>query len=360
MPFQGVSDSSQLVLDRNLQIKSFKPDSERKKLDLPVQKNLLTNYFCFASLEAKRNFRAPRVSPKHSIPVPNSSISPDEHIMVEDAFCKIDTLLSSSPDSKNTNKLFLQEENGYNSKLREYSESPSQAMVDEMRSPDHALPLESSQSIDTPSPALCKEHDCSIVLDPPKSKTITESGKVIVKSRYFQKKQVNKNDLEDKQVKFCSKGGIANELPESGNPDSYGNTYFKGVTSKRKNPSLECVETENVNPKQIYMDVSCDGNGHCDPNLEMFMEAKAGEAKFGSNISHLGHYSDIAEKSMERFVSAISSFRFSSPGSRASGLRAPLKDAQNTCINRSSAAVDLSQFAYVPKNKKATLASRRF
>ncbi|XWS12442.1 hypothetical protein CRYUN_Cryun37aG0089200 [Craigia yunnanensis] len=122
MPFQEVSDSYQLGLDKNLQLKSFKSESERKKLDLPVQKNLLTNYFCFASLEAKRNFRAPQVSPKHSSPIANSSISPDEHIIVEDASCKIDTLLSSSPDSKNTNNL---EENGFNSKLREYPESPS-------------------------------------------------------------------------------------------------------------------------------------------------------------------------------------------------------------------------------------------
>ncbi|XVF25564.1 hypothetical protein REPUB_Repub13aG0222800 [Reevesia pubescens] len=112
MPFQGVSSSSLLVLDKNLQLKSFKPENERKKLDLPVQKNLLTNYFCFASLEAKRNFRAPRVSPNHSSPVSNSSISPDEHIIVEDASCKIATFLSPSPDSNNNN---ISEENGYNS-----------------------------------------------------------------------------------------------------------------------------------------------------------------------------------------------------------------------------------------------------
>ncbi|XVF27413.1 hypothetical protein REPUB_Repub14bG0104600 [Reevesia pubescens] len=354
MPFQVVSDSSQLVLDRNLQLKSFKPESERKKLDLPVQKNLLTNYFCFASLEAKRNFRAPRVSPKHSSPVANSSLSPDEHIIVEDASRRIDTLLSSPPDSKNNNN---SEENDSNSEFREYSKSPSHAMVDEIRSSDHPLLLESGQPIHRPSPA---SHEESTVLDAAKTKTITESGKVILRSRYFQKKQVTKNDLEDKQVKFCSKGGIANDLPENGNPDSYENTYFKRMTLKRKNSSLECLETENVNPKQIYMDASCDDNGHCDPNLETFVETKAGDSKFGSNISHLGHYSDIAEKSMERFVSVISSFRFSSPGSRASGLRAPLKDAQNTCSNRSSVGMDLNQFAYVPKNKKATLASRRF
>lgn len=118
-----------------------------------------------------------------------------------------------------------------------------EAMVDEMRSPEHCLPLESTQSIHRASPALCKEHDCSILPDASKTETITENGKVIVKSRYFQKKQVSQNHLEDKQLKFCSTGGIANEFPESGNPDSCGNTYFKGMTSKRKISSIECIET---------------------------------------------------------------------------------------------------------------------
>ncbi|PPD80997.1 hypothetical protein GOBAR_DD22065 [Gossypium barbadense] len=328
MPFQAVSDGSQLALDRNLQLKSFKPESERKRLDLPVQKNLLTNYFCFASVEARRNFKAPRVSPKHSSPVANSSISPesDKDITVEDGSCQIDTLLSASPDFKNTNSI---EENGFITKLPEYSESPNpdiEAKVDTTRSPDHVLPLESDWPTIRPPTASDKEHD---------------------------------NNTEDKQGKNCCKGGITNQFPETGNLDGYGNTYSKGMASKRKN-SFEYVETENVNPKQIYTDASCDGNGDCGPNLETFVETKTGEAKFGSNISHLGHYSDVAEKSMERFVSVISSFRFSSPGSRASGLRAPLKDARNTCNNRSSAAVDFSQFAYVPKNKKAKLASPRF
>ena len=64
------------------------------------------------------------------------------------------------------------------------------------------------------------------------------------------------------------------------------------------------------------------------------MCTKTEEMKFGANISHLAQYSDIAEKSMEKFVSIISSFRFSSSGSRASGLRAPLKDIQNTSTKR--------------------------
>ena len=70
-------------------------------------------------------------------------------------------------------------------------------------------------------------------------------------------------------------------------------------------------------------------SGNCDPDVgDTFLETKE-EGKFGSNISHLGHYSDIAEKSMERFVSVLSSFKYSSSGSRASGLRAPLRDVQN-------------------------------
>lgn len=58
------------------------------------------------------------------------------------------------------------------------------------------------------------------------------------------------------------------------------------------------------------------------------------EGKFGCNVAHLDHYSEIAEKSMENFVSVISSFRFTSNGSRASGLRAPLRDIKNTPTNR--------------------------
>lgn len=74
--------------------------------------------------------------------------------------------------------------------------------------------------------------------------------------------------------------------------------------------------------------------GHCDRNVDRSSTVNdAEDEKFGANISHLDHYSEIAEKSMEKFVSVISSFRYSS-GSRASGLRAPLKDVQNMCDNR--------------------------
>lgn len=70
-----------------------------------------------------------------------------------------------------------------------------------------------------------------------------------------------------------------------------------------------------------------------DPTTDEWLVEKPQE-KFGANISHLDQYSNIAEKSLERFVSVINSFRFTTSGSRASGLRAPLKNVQNTCANR--------------------------
>ncbi|KAE8671804.1 5'-3' exonuclease family protein isoform 1 [Hibiscus syriacus] len=286
--------------------------------------------------------------------VANASICPDKHVTAEDASCN--TLLSTSLDSKNTYNI---EENVFISELSEYAASPNpEARPDEIRSQDLVLPQESDQPTHRPSPAS-HEYNYSTLAHASKSKTITDNKKSIVRSRYFHKKQVDTNDQEDKRVNFCGKDNTI-QFPETSIPDSYGNNYFKGTALKRKKSSLEYDELENVNPQQIYMDASHDDTGDHDPNIETFVETKAGDAKFGSNISHLGRYSNVAEKSMERFVSVISSFRFSSPGSRASGLRAPLKYAQNTCINRSSAAVDLNQFAYVPKNKKATLASRRF
>jgi exonuclease 1 len=47
-------------------------------------------------------------------------------------------------------------------------------------------------------------------------------------------------------------------------------------------------------------------------------------------------YSGIAEKSMDKFAALISSFRY--PGSRACGLRAPLKDVKNTLSVRYAAS----------------------
>ncbi|KAJ6292741.1 hypothetical protein OIU78_024845 [Salix suchowensis] len=127
---------------------------------------------------------------------------------------------------------------------------------------------------------------------------------------------------------------------------------------KRKTSPDDDVQ-RNMEVKHMRTDASLPDNG-CDPHLkETLAGTKLEERKLGSDISHISHYSNIAEKSIERFISVISSFKYNSSGSRASGLRAPLKDIRNTCTERSNNAVDFSQFAYIPKNQKTTAASQR-
>ena len=55
----------------------------------------------FASLEAKRKFRAPWMSPNHPSPEDNSSLSPKEYITVDAAECKTNCLPASLLESEN-------------------------------------------------------------------------------------------------------------------------------------------------------------------------------------------------------------------------------------------------------------------
>ncbi|XP_044461272.1 exonuclease 1 [Mangifera indica] len=353
MPFQVASDSSQLVLDKSSHHKNFRPKSERKKLDLPVQKNLLTKYFCFASLEAKRKFRAPRMSPVVPNSEGSSSLSPEEHVTVEGDSYEINCSMPSPVNSENDKNGFASEVPG--------SESVRHDVVVK-RSPEHTLLPQSDISIRKPSLPLQKELESKDFTDAVEGKTRMEGRKVIIRSSYFQHKQVIKNDQENEPEKLLVEVDGAIDISENVNLGfTSEDSCPQGTTVKRKTLLNDSVQKENVRAKHMRASTSLPTDGCCDPSFnKRSMETRTDEGKFGSDISHLGHYSEIAEKSMEKFVSVVSSFRCSSSGSRASGLRAPLKDLQNTCTKRSSTALDLGQFAFVPNSRKSALPSRRF
>ncbi|KAK7318873.1 hypothetical protein RJT34_03580 [Clitoria ternatea] len=229
--FYGENLTARLAIAGTSQFKA--PSGGAKKMiDLPVQKNLLTKYFCFASLEAKRKFRAPRISPTiaSQSTLDSSSVSSLEHETLEAAVSETKNSAASIDDSKNLD-----------------SGSPPNSFI---------------------------------------------------------------------EYSFATKISDFTESPSHG----------------KKSADL------------LWM-----GSSYRDHNVEGPFTEKNAEEKFGTNISHLGHYSEIAEKSMDRFVSIISSFRYTS-GSRVSGLRAPLKDVQNTCSRPKT--VDFSQYAYEPKRSK--------
>ncbi|KAF4360670.1 hypothetical protein G4B88_010665 [Cannabis sativa] len=329
MPFQETARANTTFKLKNVDLGNVK-----KKLDLPVQKNLLTQYFCIllflftlfvlCFLEAKRKFKAPRSSPIQPSPSCNSSPNSEEHVSSEeDDLSKRSCSETPSPiHSKNV-------ENGFAPEIQELIESPKHGkdMKDMLKetSPEHTSLQKPKHSIHKPCLAQQKEHEFGSVPDAIEGKIRKENRKVIVRSSYFKHKSEHENDQENKQNTLIEDNSAANVATESGN------------LLKRKEHTSGSVEEEIVKSKQMRIESSSSNDG-----------------KFGSNISHLAEYSDIAEKSMEKFVSIISSFKFASSGSRASGLRAPLKDIRNTSStnNRSTVGVDLNQFAYVPKKPK--------
>ncbi|KAK9227573.1 hypothetical protein WN943_012626 [Citrus x changshan-huyou] len=306
-----VSDNSHLVVGQNSHLKNFKPESERTKLDLPVQKNLLTN------------------------PEETSSLSPGEHHTAE-ASCDISCQSSSRMELETVGNFphNSSEKNCFASEVPEFSASPSREMENERNAEHTSLP-QFCRSIGKPCPALRKEHENKNCTDSVVGKGRTENRKVIVRSSYFLHKQVNKDDQENKQEKLVVENDAAIDMSENTGLQSahFDYSYLKGTAIKRKTSLIDSVHTDKMGSKLMRTNASLHNNGYSDPNLDKTIETQTDEAKFGANISHLGCYSEIAEKSMERFVSVISKYRCTS-GSRASGLRAPLKDVRNTCTVR--------------------------
>ncbi|XP_073268566.1 exonuclease 1 [Populus alba] len=415
MPFQVASFSSSVpVPNVTPKCKNYKLESGKKRLDLPVQKNLLTKYFCFSSLEAKRNFKAPQLSPTSPSLVIHASSSPSNNGSEEAASCNTScssaSLVVSKSDRNNLHSNNV--ESCFPDGVHEFMESPSPGMVDEKGPPESILLQQIGHSMRGPCQALLKECNNENTPISVEGKTRTEDKRVIVRSRFFQRKSMNKNGQDNKQEMIRVKDDVASDTFEdsilegsenrrTGNreitirssffqhksvnesdqgnkqekllerDDSANNIYkdfilespsdnkcSNGIMMKRKTSPDDNVQ-RNMEVKHMRTDASLPDDG-CDPHLkETLAGTKLEEQKFGSDISHISHYSNIAEKSIERFISVISSFRYNSSGSRASGLRAPLKDIRNTCTNRSNNAVDFSQFAYIPKNQKTTVASPR-
>ncbi|XP_020204265.1 exonuclease 1 [Cajanus cajan] len=404
MPFEGDTHAARLAITGTSQFKIPHSENAKKKIDLPVQKNLLTKYFCFASLEAKRKFRAPRVSPTAANETKNSTAS-----------------IIDSENWDNVPPPISHIEYGSATKNSEFTGSPSHVSMvgEEKKNPEHTVLRQPRQPIHKPCLGLHKEHEHTNFQDTFEGTTRQAIRKVIVRSAYFQHKQVEKNVCDEKQDRLSS--GIVIDERENAIPDSHlcnnhlknkdqrvqgtgegktreatrkvtvrsayfqhkqvenntsdekqdrlfsgividerknaisdsdlCNNHLKNKDLKRKISPNDNIQNGNLQPRPMHHVSPPHNNGCCDHNVDQpFTENNAEEEKFGTNISHLGQYSEIAEKSMEKFVSVISSFRCTS-GTRVSGLRAPLKDVQNTSDNRPK-TVDFGQYAYVPKQTK--------
>ncbi|KAG7593317.1 XPG N-terminal [Arabidopsis thaliana x Arabidopsis arenosa] len=404
LPFQAESVTPILAVDDISRPKSFKPETVKKKLDLPVQKNLLTKYFCFASVEAKRKFKAPRISPMSLTPTDESPSTP------EDNATDIDAL---SSQTTNESPVYSLGENACVSKVAEKRESPDDDAMEKNHKDLHhkygdrkverpktdSLKVivrskyfkqkQEDKGLKQPIPCL---NDCSVIGQLKAVKSVInmssaskreENHRAIATSPCLHHDRIY-NDHEDaKEASFSAMNEVAERTtdfhkinhqideeepnPSVEIPSAFStpenviplssiaiNCFHGAATGKRKLDLDENLQKENQNSKHMRMDER-------DPvlNAETPVETDDVE-KFGSNISHIGHYSEIAEKSVERFVSAISSFKYSGTGSRASGLRAPLKDIRNTCPSKGfSHKPDISKFGYASSNRHMVTKSRR-
>ncbi|RLM91250.1 exonuclease 1 [Panicum miliaceum] len=331
----------------------------KKRLDLPVQKNILTNYFCLASLEAKRKFRAPKLTPKQQ--VSNGS------------FPSLQTQDTGTPDSVEDTRLptghiqasqcsseLLSSEPSQDEPINAASQCSSERFSCEFPLDDSAniLPQRSSRDggSDPPyedtgmedrkveadycndstlptSPCLVGKSprisetsllpynmEPSIPAQPYTEGIVASKNKDVVRSSYFKtiNKRVSKNqedqldDEDDYDNDTCNLPG--DQLRKSG---MLKRRKISGIQNF-KDESLQTISSDDSPP---LVGEGCDTDNLDDTNIRT-------EGRFGCNVSHVNMYSGIAEKSMDKFAALISSFRY--PGSRASGLRAPLKDVKNT------------------------------
>ncbi|KAG2601123.1 exonuclease 1 isoform X2 [Panicum virgatum] len=359
-PFKSKPECSAPAIDKVYVTREpIATSNGKKRLDLPVQKNILTNYFCLASLEAKRKFRAPKVTPKQqvsngSFPSPQSQDTgtpdsvedtrlPTDHIQASQ--CSSELLCSEPSQDESINAASQCSSERFScefplddsanilpqwSSCDGGSDPPYKGMGIEDRKVeadycnDNTLPTSPCLVGKSPrilEPSLLPHNmEPSIPAQPYTEGIVASKNKDVVRSSYFKmvNKRVSKNqegqldDEEDYDIDTCN-------LPED-------QLRKSGMLKRRKISDIQNFKDESL--QSISSDDSppligegCDTDNLDDPNIRT-------EGRFGCNVSHVNMYSGIAEKSMDKFAALISSFRC--PGSRASGLRAPLKDVKNT------------------------------
>uniref|UniRef100_K3XEN3 Exonuclease 1 n=1 Tax=Setaria italica TaxID=4555 RepID=K3XEN3_SETIT len=336
----------------------------KKRLDLPVQKNILTNYFCLASLEAKRKFRAPKVTAKQqtsngSLPSSQTqdSDTPDSiedtmlpTVRIQASQCSSE-LLSSEPSQDepiNAASQLSSERFSSESSLNDSANMFPQCSPHDVGSDppyedtgiedrkveadycnENTLPTipclaGKSPRISEPS-LLLNNMGPSILVQPYTEGNVASKNKVIVRSPYF--KTVNKRVCTNQEDQLDDE-----EDYDIGTSNLSGDQLMNsGMLKRRKLSGVQNFKDESLQPissddSPPVIDEGRDTDDLDDANIRT-------EGRFGCNVSHVNMYSGIAEKSMDKFAALVSSFRY--PGSRASGLRAPLKDVKNTLSVRS-------------------------
>lgn len=334
--------------------------AQRRHLDLPVQKNLLTKYYVPASDEAKRQFKAPRNNMPSDKTFERCSVEAEE-----DGFKEIQPLSESSDLKAST-------------EVTKSCSSPdfsfSKCEEDQLLS---FLDSKMSQTASMDSPDLnLSGHRLSTTSMLRKSFfQKSGSGSCVIKSAYFAKRK----NVDQKTTN-----------PVIGPPVTEDDTFdwhFERLShlleqDDSENKSLADNATDNFEsmPDEHSQDCSCSGSHnklvgksvdyitagkkkHIPSFSSKLLAENVQVVRFGSDVSHIEQYASIARKSMDRFVSTIAPFHFSATGARASGLRKPIKSVLSEkgsrfCARKRKSAEDLNKFACAPLICRTPLGQR--
>lgn len=175
---------NELYYGQTHQPKNFKLEGrQRKRLDLPAKKNLLTNYFCIASLEAKQNFRVPQIAPIDSNVDGSSTALQDRQ-----------TEADSDSSELRSSSVHLEENNveGTTATRDCHWESTGDGHHEKEGLRDgqgmQRTPLQ--HPICKPCVLLHKNRVS-------RNKAVMENGKVVVRSSYFLPKKIGKENIQE-------------------------------------------------------------------------------------------------------------------------------------------------------------------
>ncbi|KMZ66855.1 Flap endonuclease 1 [Zostera marina] len=302
LPFQEQMDGRIDAVNNNYTARSFEPMKDKKKICLPVQKNILTNYFCLASIEAKRKFKAPQAKHSKHLAVTHET-SPNKDVLASEdvAPTKIDDCRIKS--------ITLVEE-----------KFPHESLSFPERS---SSLLKSNNELYTPVLASHKDHGCEILVDDRAMQGIivrsTDPHKLMPSEDVRNIDAHNDDDHTDSSN--ASEENISSDI---------NNDKASSFPVRRNRPKIDTKKRKIGEENQhCFVSHLKKKNASQDVPGKSIFEGE----NLVCDISHLEKYSGIAEESMKRFVSVISSFSYTSNGSRASGLRAPLKKLKNNSLN---------------------------
>lgn len=372
----------------------LRPEKQKRVLELPVQKNILTNYFCLTSTEAKRQFRAPRIMPGADENIEELLFKDEENGLCPISTSNFEGTLQEEPMS---GLLDCTSDAFRKNFLSGYLETGSKENRDGVNACEHGMILGRDGSIkrkdfeafeisaksdsDITTQATCSRKSSTIVpskkiigsklkSDVRADKVSTMKRETIVRSSYFCSKTKDNVDLENAETEFTPR---SEELSHTTWDVDTGHNTIKGncctehtldgrnvSTSEHNN---ETWKTNHIKGNRLDDALTNGKRKHIPTFRSDLISNSTQQEKFACDLSHLEQYSVIAEQSMERFVSTISSFRCSAGGARASGLRAPLKSATTQKpvrnLNQTDASKgDFSKFTYQSNNCNSRPAGR--